>query len=115
MIQIKRKDFMKNLVELSQQELGTVSGGKNRGLALAAGILCSGPWFAPIACLTYSMHDPSDQSDEQHIAFDYGDLALASVTAFGIHIAEIAAIYGIGKGLKKLFSSSKRSKETKNI
>ena len=43
------------------------------------------------------------------------ELITSSLISIGIHIAEFAAIYGIGKGIKKLFSSSKKSNETKNI
>ena len=94
---------MKNLVEISQQEIDTVCGGTRWRAALLAGTLGSGPWCASIMALVSG----------KKLALD--KVALASVTAFGIHIAEIAAIYGIGKELKKLFSSSKKSKETKNI
>ena len=101
-IQIERKDFMKNLVELSQQELDAVCGGTEWGGVLLTGAVMSGPWCAPMAALA-------------HNELSLGEVALSTLIAFGIHIAEIAAIYGIGKGLKKLFSSSKKSKETKNI
>ena len=107
---MKGKDFMKNLVELSHQELDTVSGGIHWARDLSCGIIGSGPWCISITSL-YRVLNPRDE----HLVLDYGDVALVSVTAFGIHIAEIAAIYGIGKGLKKLFSSSKKSKETENI
>ena len=94
---------MKNLVELSQQELDAVCGGTKWREVLLIGAVISGPWCAPIVALT----------DEEKLPLD--EVALSTLIAFGIHIAEIAAIYGIGKGLKKLFSSSKKSKETKNI
>ena len=93
---------MKNLVELSQQELDTVCGGINWPAVLAMGVVGSGPWCAPIVTLA---------GEELTL----GEVALATLIAFGVHIAEIAAIYGIGKGLKKLFSSSKKSTETENI
>ena len=104
MVQIERKDFMKNLVELSQQELDTICGGIKWRAVLLMGTVASGPWCTPIVAL---------MDRERYLPL--GAVALASVTAFGIHIAEIAAIYGIGKELKKLFSSSKKSKETKKI
>ena len=100
MIQIERKDFMKNLVELSQQELDTICGGIEWREVLLAGAVGSGPWCVPITALKSGEEPPLDE------------VALATLIAFGIHIAEIAAICGIGKGLKKLFSSSKKSKET---
>ena len=93
---------MKNLVELSQQELDTVCGGIDWPVVLSMGVVVSGPWCVPIAALTGGN-------------FTLGEVALVTPIAFGIHIAEIAAIYGIGKELKKLFSSSKKSTETENI
>ena len=104
MIQIERKDFMKNLVELSQQELDAICGGIHWHEALLTGTVASGPWCAPIVSLMDGARSPS-----------LDEVALTTLIAFGIHIAEIAAIYGIGKGLKKLFSSSKKSTETENI
>ena len=95
---------MKNLVELSQQELDAVCGGTKWRKVLLVGAVMSGPWCAPIVALT---------DEEKNLPLD--EVALVTLIAFGIHIAEIAAIYGIGKELKKLFSSSKKSKETKNI
>ena len=91
MIQIERKDFMKNLVELSQQELDDICGGINWHEVLLMGTVGSGPWCASIATL----------NEEENLTL--GEKALVTLIAFGIHIAEFAAIYGIGKGIKKLY------------
>ena len=95
---------MKNLVELSQQELDTVCGGIDWPVVLSMGVVVSGPWCVPIAALI---------NEKNRLPLD--EVALITLIAFGVHIAEIAAIYGIGTGLKKLFSSSKKSNKTENI
>ena len=93
---------MKNLVELSQRELDAICGGIRWNGVLLTGALGSGPWCAPIVALAGKY-------------LTLGEVALSTLIAFGIHIAEFAAIYGIGKGIKKLFSSSKKSKEAEKI
>ena len=91
---MKGEDFTKNLVELSQQKLDTISGGSD-----FVNNLVSGVFMSPVGSILLVIENGLTPF-------------LGSACAFAV---EFLTVYGIGKGIKKLFSSSKKSTETENI
>ena len=85
---------MKNLVKLTSGELDIVCGGTD---LLAK--LVQGAFMSPVGSILL-------------VSEDGWDPFLGSVCAFAV---EFLTVYGIGKGLKKLFSSSKKTKEIEKI
>ncbi len=85
---------MKNLVKLTSEELDIVCGGAD-----LLEKLVQGAFMSPVGSILLA-------SEQGWASF------LGSVCAFAV---EFLTVYGIGKGIKKLFSSSKKTKEIEQI